>query len=149
MRKIPHCPGVTPGEIHKICAEITPRQLSRWYDLNTTVCKQYLSGEVPIPYMLYELLAFRRSIRLPSTAGCFANWRIFNGERLAPPDGKGGLCWEEIDMLSEYRRNADLVVRQADLIESLSKREAFYRQQCALEAKHGLWIRDLFSSSND
>lgn len=146
VQKLPHCPGVNQADVWHVAQQFKPQQIVRWYNVDSRKAKAWLSGEEPMPKMLYELLAFRVCTELPSTAGHFAHWRVIDGKRLDGPgiSFKGGLSWIDIDRLNEYRRLDSLASRQTDLIEKLMRERDFYKRQCELETRHGLMLRSIF-----
>ncbi|QNM98674.1 hypothetical protein [Chitinimonas koreensis] len=143
LKNIPHCPGVNPGDVWAVAAAQTPHVLARRYDVRTTQMRAWLSGDEPMPRMLYELLAFRVRCVLPSTAGLWAGWTVEGGERLNGPgiEHRGGIHWSDVYNLPEYRRANRLAERQAELIERLMKENRFYRRQCELESRHAGLLR--------
>jgi hypothetical protein len=144
-KKLAHCPGVNNADAWFVAKDQNAGKLARRYNVQTELMRDWLTGNQPMPRMLYELLALGELCELPSTAGLFAGWRVEKGERLSGPgiEHKGGLHWLDIARLPEYRRLDHLTSKQADLIERLTRERDFYKRQCELETRAGLMLRKI------
>ena len=72
-------------------------------------------------------------------------WRDFRfvDERLVFPFG-GALHYNELHLLTSYRRAHRLAEQQAELIERLMMERDFYKRNCHQQAKFGIVINSLF-----
>lgn len=95
-----------------------------------------------MPKVIWLYLSQKRDMTLPTRFGVRGGFRI-DGKRLVSPWGDA-IGFDEVAMMSEYRRAADLSRRQAELIERLMMERDFYKANCHRQARFGLMVNNLF-----
>ena len=108
--------------------------LKEWMDWKT--------GNKPVPKVVWLYLSQKRDMTLPKRYGVWSGFMV-DGERLVSPWGDA-VAFDEVIMMKEYRRAADLCQRQSELIERLMTERNFYRENCHRQAKFGLMLNNLF-----
>lgn len=100
------------------------------------------TGKKSVPKVVWLYLRQKRDMTLPEKFGVWRGFTV-DGERLVSPWGDA-VAFDELPMMTEYRRAADLSRRQAEMIERLMTERNFYRENCHRQAKFGLMVNNLF-----
>jgi hypothetical protein len=148
-RSFPVCTdsSVTSTELISVLWGAAPAEISQTCGVDLNTVDLWRTGAQPVPYPVFQLLRFLVLGIVPAGFGAFSGWQFKDG-RFGPPTEKNNARWEEILHIDHYRLDRDLCIKQADLIEGLTRQRDFYKRQCGLEARAGLMLNQLYSSDS-
>ncbi|GHD60764.1 hypothetical protein [Jeongeupia chitinilytica] len=104
-------------------------------------------GADPLPFAVYQLLRFFGMRTVPSGFGAWSGWR-FTEDTIIPPGGgrRDGARIQDVMFIRHWYIDRQLLERQSNLIDDLTRQLDFYKRQCTLEARYGLMLATLFGN---
>ncbi|WP_137940344.1 hypothetical protein [Chitinivorax sp. B] len=134
---------VSSEEVAKLC-KVPLQTAQRWR-----------TGEEHMPYAAFALVELAYHGRFIDNFGKLAGWHFdIAAQKVFPPGENHGFDAQDINALRSIRTQLkmfDLEAKQArnqiaalqEDLTTLRKQRDFYKRQCVLEAKHGLYLLNL------